>query len=233
MAARRILVVEDDEATRYAVSRTLEAEGFSVETAADGEEGLAAVRLDHGFDLVILDWGLPRLSGIDVCRVVRAESPVPIIMLSAKETEVDRVLGLEMGADDYLVKPFSTKELVSRIRAVIRRQALEQHRNHPTLRVGSLALDAARHRVEVEGRDVHLTPTEFRLVSFLGAAPGRVHSREEIMRHLWQSDFVANARTVDVHIRNIRRKIERDPTQPERLVNVRGVGYQLLAELDG
>ena len=227
--AGRILIVEDDEATRYALSRALGAEGFEIETAADGEAGLEAARRGTGtLDVVVLDWSLPKLPGIEVCRTLRSESPVAIIMLTARETEVDRVLGLELGADDYVVKPFSTKELVSRVRALIRRQALDRGGASTLLRVGGLALDPVRHRVEVDGSPVHLTPTEFRLMSLLGSRPGEVHSREQIMRHLWQSDFIADPRTVDVHVRNIRRKIERDPATPERLVSVRGYGYQLL-----
>ena len=229
LVAARILIVEDDEGTRYALSRALEAEGFEIETARDGEAGLEAARSGGRFDVVLLDWTLPKLPGIDVCRALRAESTVPIIMLTAKEAEIDRVLGLELGADDYVVKPFSTKELVSRLRAQIRRQGLAERGASATLRVGGLELDPVRHRVELEGKQIHLTPTEFRLISLLGARPGEVHSRAEIMRHLWQSDYVADPRTVDVHVRNIRRKIERDPTHPERLVSVRGFGYQLLA----
>jgi len=229
----RILIVEDDEATRYALSRMLAAEGFEVDTAEDGESGLATARQDASYDVIVLDWTLPRLSGIDVCRTLRAESPVPIIMLTAKASEVERVLGLEMGADDYIVKPFSTKELVSRVRAVLRRQTLEQGRGATLLRIGRLGLDPTRHRVEVDGKPVHLTPTEFRLFSLLGSRPGEVYSRAEIMRHVWETDYVADLRTVDVHVRNIRRKIERDPGHPEHLVSVRGFGYQLLPGREG
>jgi len=228
--AGRILIVEDDEATRYAVSRALAAEGFEVESASDGESGLAAARRPGGCDLVLLDWTLPKLSGIDVCRTLRAESPVPIIMLTAKEGEVERVLGLEMGADDYVVKPFSTRELVSRVRAQMRRRKLEHGRAPDVIRIGGLALDTRQHRVEVDGRPVHLTPTEFRLLSLLASHPGEVHSRVAIMRHLWQSEFVADPRTVDVHVRNVRRKIERDAADPERLVSVRGYGYKLASD---
>ncbi len=226
-------MIEDDEATRYAVSRALSSEGFEVETATDGETGLEAARRWAGIDVVVLDWSLPKLSGIDVCRTIRAESAVPIIMLTAKETEVDRVLGLEMGADDYVIKPFSTKELVSRVRALIRRRTLDRRDGSGILRIGGIAVDASRHRVEVDGSPVHLTPTEFRLLSLLGSKPGEVYSRTQIMRHLWQSEYVPDSRSVDVHIRNIRRKIERDPGNPERLVSVRGFGYQLLPVLPG
>ena len=181
------------------------------------------------YDVVLLDWMLPKLSGIDVCRVLRGESPVAIIMLTAKETEADRVLGLELGADDYVTKPFSIAELVSRIRALMRRRALEQHRDREVRAIGGLVFDAARHRVEVDGRLAQLTPTEFRLLALLASEPERVFSREEVMRHLWETVFVGERRNVDVHVRNLRRKIERDPARPERLVTVRGVGYQLLA----
>jgi DNA-binding response OmpR family regulator len=226
--AGRILIVEDETAMQYAISRALEKEGFAVDVAADGEAGLHAAQ-EHEYDVVLLDWILPKLSGIDVCRMLRAESAVPIIMLTARETEVDRVLGLELGADDYVAKPFSSAELVSRIRALIRRRALEQGRHRQVRTLGGLILDATRHRVEVEGRPVQLTPTEFRLLALLASEPERVFSRDEIMRHLWESAFVGDRRNVDVHVRNLREKIERDRSQPERLVTVRGVGYQLLA----
>jgi DNA-binding response OmpR family regulator len=223
-----ILIVEDDATMQYAIARTLEAEGFDVEIAGDGEAGLAAAR-EREFDVVLLDWMLPKLSGIDVCRMLRAESAVPIIMLTAKESEVDRVLGLELGADDYMAKPFSIAELVSRIRAVQRRRELERGRGGGTRRVGGLVFDPARHRVDVDGHAVQLTPTEFRLLALLGSEPERVFTRDEIMRHLWESAFVGDRRNVDVHVRNLRRKIEREPTEPARLVTVRGIGYQLLA----
>jgi len=222
-----ILIVEDDATMQYAISRTLQAEGFEVEIAGDGEAGLAAAR-EREFDVVLLDWMLPKLSGIDVCRTLRAESAVPIIMLTAKEGEVDRVLGLELGADDYMAKPFSIAELVSRIRAVLRRRALERGRGDSSQRIGGLVFDATRHRVEVDGRPVQLTPTEFRLLALLGSEPERVFKRDEIMRHLWESTFVGDRRNVDVHVRNLRRKIEREPETPARLLTVRGVGYQLL-----
>jgi len=224
----RILMVEDDATMRYAVSRALESDGFAVEVAIDGEAGMVAAR-SSDYDVVLLDWMLPKVSGIDVCRILRSESSVPIIMLTAKETEANRVLGLELGADDYVTKPFSIAELVSRIRALVRRRALEQHRDREVRAVGGLLFDVTRHRVEVDGRLVQLTPTEFRLLALLASEPERVFSREEVMRHLWESVFVGDRRNVDVHVRNLRRKIEREPAQPERLLTVRGVGYQLRA----
>jgi DNA-binding response OmpR family regulator len=222
----RILIVEDDAAMRYAISRALENDGFAVEIAVDGEAGILAARRSD-YDVVLLDWMLPKVSGIDVCRILRGESPVPIIMLTAKETEANRVLGLELGADDYVTKPFSIVELVSRIRALMRRRVLEQNRDRQVRAIGGLLFDATRHRVEVDGRLVKLTPTEFRLLTLLASEPERVFSREEVMRHLWETVFVGDRRNVDVHVRNLRRKIEREPAQPERLVTVRGVGYQL------
>jgi two-component system, OmpR family, alkaline phosphatase synthesis response regulator PhoP len=222
----RILIVEDDAALQYAVSRVLEKDGFAVDVVGDGEAGIDAART-RVYDVILLDWMLPKLSGIDVCRALRAESAVPIIMLTAKETEANRVLGLELGADDYVTKPFSSAELVSRIRALMRRRELDLGHTRQVHSVGGIVFDQARHRVEVDGQPVQLTPTEFRLLALLASDPERVFSREEIMRHLWESAFVADTRNVDVHVRNLRRKIERDATCPQRLVTVRGVGYQL------
>ena len=222
----RILIVEDDPALRYAISRLLENDGFAVDVADNGESGIDAA-LSIEYDVVLLDWMLPKLSGIDVCRALRAESPVPIIMLTAKETEANRVLGLELGADDYVTKPFSSAELISRIRSLIRRRAIDLGDNRRLRSVGGVVLDLVRHRAEVDGTLVQLTPTEFRLVSLLASDPERVFSRKEIMQHLWQSAFVGDTRNVDVHVLNVRRKLERNSARPERLVTVRGVGYQL------
>jgi DNA-binding response OmpR family regulator len=222
----RILIVEDDSTHRYAISRMLEKDGFAVDVVDDGEAGIDAARSVE-YDVVLLDWMLPKVSGIDVCRTLRAESAVPIIMLTAKGTEAERVLGLELGADDYVTKPFSSAELVSRIRSVMRRRAIDLGDDRRRRTVGGIVLDILRHRADVEGHPVALTPTEFRLVSLLASDPERVFSREEIMRHLWQSAFAGDPRNVDVHVRNVRRKIERDAAAPERLVTVRGVGYQL------
>ncbi|MGZ4185638.1 MAG: response regulator [Solirubrobacteraceae bacterium] len=222
----RILIVEDDAALQYVIARVLENDGFAVDVVGDGAAGIDAARAGE-YDVVLLDWMLPTLSGIDVCRALRAESPVPIIMLTAKESEANRVLGLELGADDYVTKPFSAAELISRIRALIRRRELDLAHDREVRMIGGLLFDQARHRVEVDGMPAQLTPTEFRLLALLGSDPERVFSRDEIMRHLWESSFVGDPRNVDVHVRNVRRKIERDASRPERLVTVRGVGYQL------
>jgi DNA-binding response OmpR family regulator len=224
----RILIVEDDAALQYVIARVLENDGFAVDVVGDGAAGIDAARAGD-YDVVLLDWMLPTVSGIDVCRALRAESPVPIIMLTAKESEANRVLGLELGADDYVTKPFSAAELISRIRSLIRRRELDLAHHREVRVIGGLLFDQARHRVEVDGRPVQLTPTEFRLLALLGSDPDRVFSRDEIMRHLWESSFVGDTRNVDVHVRNLRRKIERDASQPQRLITVRGVGYQLQA----
>jgi DNA-binding response OmpR family regulator len=224
----RILIVEDDAALQYVIARVLENDGFAVDVVGDGAAGIDAARAGE-YDVVLLDWMLPTVSGIDVCRALRADSPVPIIMLTAKESEANRVLGLELGADDYVTKPFSAAELISRIRALIRRRELDLAHDREVRVIGGLRFDQTRHRVEVDGRPVQLTPTEFRLLALLGSEPERVFSRDEIVRHLWESSFVADTRNVDVHVRNVRRKIERDASQPQRLITVRGVGYQLQA----
>jgi two-component system response regulator RegX3 len=224
----RILVVDDEPAIVDAVAYALRSEGFEVESAENGETALSAVASER-FDLVILDLRLPKVSGIDVCRRVRATSAVPIIILTAKDAEIDRVLGLEVGADDYVTKPFSMAELVSRVRALLRRRELDRAEDGRTqYLVGDVVVDLLRHEVAVRGRRIHLTTSEFRLLALLAGEPGRVFSRREIMQHLWNSDYVADQRACDVHMSNLRRKIEDDPGPPKRLVTVRGVGYKLV-----
>ncbi|TML13567.1 MAG: response regulator transcription factor [Actinobacteria bacterium] len=224
----RILVVDDEPALRDTVSYALRQEGFEVELRPDGESGLAAA-LENGFDLVILDLMLPGLPGTDVCRRLRAESAVPIVMLTAKNAELDRVLGLEIGADDYVTKPFSMAELTVRVRAILRRRELDRTGVGEIRRVGNLELDPVRHRVRVDDEQVSLTPSEFRLLDFLARDPDRVFSRKEIMQHLWDSSYVGDQRACDIHISNLRRKVEADPSEPRRIVTVRGIGYKLVA----
>jgi DNA-binding response OmpR family regulator len=225
--SERILVVDDEPAIVDSVSYALRSEGFDVEIRSDGEGALEAA-LSDGFDLVILDLRLPGLSGIEVCRRLRATSQVPILILSARDAEVDRVLGLESGADDYVTKPFSIAELVSRVRAIFRRRDLDRGGVEFAVRtVGGLRIDLTRHRVTVDGRPVDLTPTEFRLLALLAQEPGRVFGRREVMQHLWDSTYVGDERACDVHVSKLRRKIEEDPEEPRRLVTVRGVGYRL------
>jgi two-component system response regulator RegX3 len=222
----RILVVEDEPAISDAVEYALEAEGFDVDAVGDGNVALERARAE-AYDLLVLDLMLPGLSGVEVCRRLREDSPVPILMLTAKDGEVDRVLGLEVGADDYVTKPFSVAELVARVRALLRRRELDSARSATQLRVGDLALDLTKHEASVGGESVPLTVFELKLLALLASEPGRVFSRREIMRHLWDSAFVGNERACDLHVSNIRRKIEHDPSRPERLLTVRSAGYKL------
>jgi two-component system response regulator RegX3 len=222
----RVLVIDDEPAIRDAVGYALRSEGFEVATAADGETGLRAA-LEETFDVVVLDLMLPEMSGMEVCRRLRGESAVPVIMLTAKGAELDRVLGLEIGADDYVAKPFSMAELVGRIRAIIRRRALDRSGAVSIIRVGGLELDPIRHQVKVEGEQKRLTPSEFKLLLLLAEEPERVYSRREIMQHLWDSSYVGDQRACDIHISNLRQKIEPDPAHPLRVLTVRGIGYKL------
>jgi DNA-binding response OmpR family regulator len=224
----RILVVDDEPDIVDPIRYALEREGFSVEVALDGETALER-GLHEPFDVVVLDVLLPRRGGFDVCRELRAESDVPIILLTARDDEIDRVLGLELGADDYVTKPFSTAELLSRIRAILRRRRLDREAGGGARRaVGGVELDLAQHRVLVDGRDVDLTPSEFRLLVFFTDHPQQVLSRRQVMEHLWDSPYVGDARACDAHISNLRRKIERNPSRPERIVTVRGAGYKIV-----
>jgi DNA-binding response OmpR family regulator len=185
--------------------------------------------LDQPYDLVILDLMLPGLSGTEVCRQLRAERrTVPILMLTAKDAELDRVVGLELGADDYVTKPFSQAELVSRIRALFRRRAYERESTDVVRQIGGLRLDFARHEVAVDGKQVKLTASEFKVLSLLASEPERVFSRRQVMEYLWESSFVGDEHAADVHISNLRRKIERDSANPERIVTVRSFGYKLV-----
>ena len=224
----RVLVVDDEPAIRDAIEYALRNEGFDVDGAADGETGLQAA-LDDSYDVVLLDLMLPRMSGTEVCRRLRAASAVPIIMLTAKGAELDRVLGLEVGADDYITKPFSMAELIGRIRAIIRRRDLDRSGAASVLRVGGLELDPIRHEARIDGEPKRLTPSEFKLLMLLAQDPERVFSRREIMQHLWDSTYVGDQRACDIHISNLRQKIESDPANPDRVVTVRGVGYKLAA----
>jgi two-component system response regulator RegX3 len=218
----RVLIAEDEAAIADSVAYALRGEGFEVETVDDGEQALEAARSD-GYDVLVLDVMLPGVSGLEVCRRVRAESAVPIVMLTARTAEVDRVLGLESGADDYIVKPFSMPELVSRVRAILRRRALDLAAP-AELRVGALVLDPSRHIAVIDGESIALTLSEFRLLTLLARHPERVFTRRELMQHLWDSSYVGDQRAGDTHVANLRRKIGAD-----RLVTVRGVGYKLVA----
>jgi two-component system, OmpR family, response regulator RegX3 len=224
----RILLVEDESAIAEAVAYALRDAGFEVDAAGDGDAALEASRRGS-YDLMILDLLLPGLPGLDVCRTVRAESDLPILVLTAREGELDRVLGLETGADDYVTKPFSMAELTSRVRALLRRRALDRSRSAGIRTVGALRLDVNRHAATIDERPLQLTPSEYRLLTLLASEPGRVFTREELVRHLWQSDFLGDRRAIDVHISNLRRKLEPNPREPLRLITVRGSGYKLMA----
>jgi two-component system response regulator RegX3 len=223
----RVLLADDEADIVTPVTRALRTEGFDVDAVSDGEQALAAARTGD-YDVVILDVMMPKMQGTDVCRALRAESIVPIIMLTAKDAEIDRVIGLELGADDYVTKPFSTRELSSRIRAVLRRRDLEHTAGGTSLRAGDLTVDLTTRRVTVAGRDVRLTPSEFKVLELLVAEPNRVFSRWQIMEHLWEATYVGTARAADVHVSNLRRKIEDDPSRPQRIVTVREAGYKLV-----
>jgi two-component system response regulator RegX3 len=225
----RILVVDDEPSLVRGLTYALERDKFEVEVATDGEAAVDAA-LNQAVDLVILDLMLPRLSGEEACRRIRARSDVPIIMLTAKDAERDLLNGLEIGADDYVTKPFSAAELIGRVGALLRRRALDQAANEQLVRtVGQVRIDLVRDEVSVEGRPVALTPSEFKILGLLSVVPGAAYTRRQIMEHLWGSTFTADEHTCEVHVSALRRKIERDPASPERLITVRGVGYSLRA----
>src|SRR6266545_423085 len=227
--ASQILVVDDESSVRESVGYALEQEGFEVTLAADGEDAEGKLSDGH-FDLLILDIMMPGKSGLDICREVRSRSPVPIILLTAKDAEVDKVVGLEVGADDYVTKPFSVRELLGRVRAQLRRRELDRSssaREGKTIEAGSVRIDLARHLVTIRGDPVNLTRSEFQVLRLLAESPGQVFSRLQIMEELWQSEFSGDVRACDVHISNLRQKIERDAQEPELVLTVRGVGYRL------
>jgi two-component system response regulator RegX3 len=223
-----ILVVDDEASYREALSVALQREGFAVDVAADGPEAL--VRFERAQPaLVLLDVMLPKMSGIDVCRAMRARSKVPIIMVTARDAEIDAVVGLEVGADDYVTKPFRLRELVARVRAALRRHTFEgdDDLEHPdVLEVGDVKLDAARHEAYVRGNPVALPLKEFELLELLLANAGRVLTRDVLIDRIWGPNYYGDTKTLDVHIKRLRSKVEDDPTSPSRIVTVRGVGYR-------
>jgi DNA-binding response OmpR family regulator len=223
----RVLVVDADAEARDVLVAALGGEGLAVEDIADGRAAIDAVR-DQVFELMIVDIAAPGLCGLEGCRRIRFESDVPLLIVTARDSEADRVLGLEAGADDYVGKPFSPAELISRVRAILRRRQLDRAPARSRLRVGDIEVDLVRHRVTVGGALVRLTPTEFRLLVLLAQAPGRAFSAQEILRHLWQTDYVGEASACKAHMFNLRRKIEDDHAAPARLVTVPGVGYALM-----
>ena len=223
--ARTILVVDDEPTIREALSDALEADGFRVVSAADGREALTRFRAERP-DLVLLDLMLPELSGVEVCRIIRAESGVPIVMLTAKDSEVDKIVGLELGADDYVTKPFSVRELSARIRALFRRSERVAVDEPPAVvDLGRIQVDLGGHRLLRDGVELPLKPKAFELLAFLLRHPGQAFTRDQLLEHVWGYDYGGETRTVDVHIHWLRTQIEDEPGSPRFLHTVRGVGY--------
>ena len=232
MAGSKILVVEDDRTLLDVLQYNLLKEGYRVVTAADGLQAIKAARSEPP-DIIILDIMLPKLDGFEVCRILRKEMTTPILMLTAKTEEIDKVVGLELGADDYLTKPFSLRELLARIRAMLRRAEMmkqeaspDEETMLPVIKIGNLEIDFAHHRVSRGKAIVGLSRKEFNLLAFLAKNHGQVFGRDYLMEKVWGYDYVGDIRTVDVHIRWLRQKIEDDPSHPAHLLTVRGVGYK-------
>ncbi len=229
--AETILLVDDEDSVQKLLAYPLERDGYRVLPARDGEEALMRFERER-VDLVVLDVMLPRLDGLEVCRRLRAQSSVPIIMLTARGDELDKVLGLELGADDYITKPFSIREFRSRVRALLRRAAAPRHDPRPDEVIASnrVRIDLARRTVERDGEDVQLTYVEFELLRVLASNPGRVFTRQALLEELWGGSDYRDPRTIDVHIRHLREKLEPDPRTPELILTVRSVGYRFRDE---
>jgi DNA-binding response OmpR family regulator len=232
MAAGKILIVEDDQTLLEVLNYNLTKEGYPTITASDGEQALALARSERPA-LVVLDIMLPGISGFEVCRILRQEATVPILMLTAKGEEIDKVVGLELGADDYMTKPFSMRELLARVRAMLRRTEMVKQETGKsegpgpqTVHAGKIEIDLARHSTRNNGMDMDLSPKEYDLLVFLVRNRGQVFNREALLEKVWGYDFAGDTRTVDVHIRWLRQKIEVDPNNPEYIKTVRGVGYK-------
>ena len=227
--SHRILLVDDERAIQTLLSFPLQKDGYDVTCASDGREALARFE-DGSYDLVVLDVMMPRLDGLEVCRRLRAKSTVPIIMLTARAEEVDKVVGLELGADDYITKPFSLREFRSRVKAALRRSSWAQRNQElgedEPLEVGELRIDFAKRTVRVRGEDVQATYVEFEILKALACNPGRVFTREMLLTRIWGDSAFRDPRTIDVHIRHLREKLETDAKDPEYLFTVRGVGYR-------
>jgi two-component system, OmpR family, response regulator RegX3 len=222
---KKILIIEDEEPLAEALKYTLGREGYSVEVALDGAAGLEKYRV-QGPDLVLLDLMLPVVDGLEVCKRIRTGSRVPILMLTAKDSDLDEVLGLEIGADDYVTKPFDMRKLMARIKALLRRSSPAEETGGQRLEWVGVEMDLDKHEVTVDGAAVHLTPTEYRLLEQFMRRPGKVLTREQLLDRLWDG-FYGSSKTLDVHIRHLREKIEADPSQPRLIRTVRGAGYRL------
>lgn len=226
----RILVVEDEESYREPLAYQLTKEGFDVVAADTGTQALVEFERQP-IDLVLLDVMLPEMSGVDVCRQLRSESAVPIIMLTAKDGEIDKVVGLELGADDYVTKPYSFRELLARIRAVLRRiDTSEEEPDEERLSVGRITMDVQRHEVHIDGAQITMPLREFELLELFLRNPDRVLTRGLLIERIWGADYVGDTKTLDVHVKRVRAKIEPDPSEPQTLQTVRGVGYKLVSD---
>jgi phosphate regulon transcriptional regulator PhoB len=235
MAGARILIVEDEPDISELVRYNLEKQGFATGSARNGQEAMRKVR-SESYDLVVLDLMLPGMDGLEVCRAIRSDrvlSAIPIIMLTAKSEEVDRVVGLEVGADDYVSKPFSPRELVARVKAVLRRSAREEAPGQKLMRAGKLEIDAAGYTVKKDGAALELSAMEFKLLLYLARRPGRVFTRDALLDAVWGEEAFVEPRTVDVHIRRLREKIEDDPSRPLCIQTTRGLGYYFAGKAEG
>ena len=222
---KKILVADDEPTLVATLKFNLERESYSVVTAADGEAALALARETRP-DLIVLDLMMPGLNGLEVCRILRKEMHVPILILTARDDETDKVAGLELGADDYVTKPFSMRELTARVRALLRRSEYAPPQEQDVVSTGDLIIDLPKRAVSRQGAHLPLKPKEFELLSFLARNPSRAFTREQLLNQIWGYDYVGDTRTVDVHVRWLRLKIETEPDQPTRLITVRGVGYR-------
>jgi two-component system, OmpR family, response regulator len=234
MPEHKVLIVEDDETLRGVLKYNLAKEGYQVFTAADGLQALELARREKPA-LILLDLMLPKLDGLEVCRILRKEMSVPILMLTAKTEEIDRIVGLEIGADDYLTKPFSIRELLARVHAILRRAEMDKNATRQSdtqpdqiIRTEDLEIDLSRHTALCDGRALDLTPKEFDLLAFLARNHGQVFNRDTLLEKVWGYDYAGDTRTVDVHIRWLREKVEKNPEAPAHLITVRGVGYKFV-----
>ena len=225
---QKILLVEDEHSIADSISYNLKQEGFSVTHVDEGPIALELFQ-EEEFSLIILDLMLPEISGLDICRSIRKTSDIPIIMVTAKDSEADRVAGLEIGADDYVIKPFSVRELLSRVRAVLRRTDMSKNeKSSQVIKVGNIEIDIGKYEAKVNDKQINLRPREFELLYALCENKGNLMSREQIFDEIWGYTFIGNSKTLDVHIQRIREKIEKNPKDPKKLITVRGVGYKLV-----
>ncbi len=227
--AQKVLVVDDEDSILEVLIYNIEKAGFEVFSARDGLEGLKEAQRCRP-DIAILDITMPSMDGLELCGRLRIEFAIPVILLTARDTEIDKIVGLELGADDYVTKPFSPRELIARIKAVLRRSKNGTHSAESILSCGPLSLDPLKREVILNGKDLGLTAKEFSLLEYLMKSPGIALSRNAILDHVWGYDFFGDSRTVDVHIRRLREKVEDDPTNPRRIITVPGVGYKMVCE---